>query len=95
MRKLILGCAAGVLTLSAVTASVAQDKRRPNASVELTVTDAAGKRIELGSLPQADRQRVISLRNNIQQWGNQQSRPIRVTLSCKYPPLSCTLTVNF
>ncbi len=95
MKKLSLGCAAVVLAFSGTTAGVAQERKALASNVELSVMDDAGKRVELSALSPADRQRVVSLKNSLQQWGNEQSQRVSVTISCKFKPLSCTIIVAF
>ena len=94
MKNLVMMGAAAFLAMSAPTASAAQSEKRQKAVVEVSIVDEAGKSIALADLPPVERQRVTSLRNNLQQWGNQQQR-VRITVSCKYPPLSCTITIQF
>lgn len=95
MKKFVLGAAAALLAVSGLAASPAQAERRQNAMVSVSVVDSAGKSIELIALPEVDRQRVISLRNGIERWGNQQPQKVKVSIHCTHPPLRCTLTVEW
>ena len=95
MKRFVFGTAAALVAVSGLAASAAQAERRQNATVAVSIVDGAGKSIELTALPQADQQRVISLRNSIERWGNQQSQRVKISFNCTYPPLRCTLTVEW
>ena len=77
------------------TVNAAHERRRRPADVQLAVTDATGRSITPASLPPQERQRVASLQSSLQQWGNQQSQRVSVTIRCSYPPLRCEITINF
>lgn len=94
MRDLILLGAAACLAMSG-PAATAQQPERQKASVELSIVDAGGKRVEVSALRPADQQRVRSLRRSLEQWGNQQSQRVKITIACSYPPLRCTITIEF
>lgn len=95
MKKLVFVCAAA-LALSGLAASAAESKDRQNAKVELSLTNEEGRNIELNELPQIERQRVTTLRNSLQQWGNQQSQRVTIIIDCKsLRPLDCTVTIRF
>ncbi|GGA53278.1 hypothetical protein [Sphingomonas psychrolutea] len=95
MKNFVLGSAAVVLALTGAAPGVAQTQKRQNASVELRVTDAAGKGVELRALPQEEQQRINSLRTSLQEWGNQQPQRVRITIECRFKPFGCTITVAF
>lgn len=95
MKHLMLGAAAVIMVAGGPAASANQAERRQNAVVEVSVTGADGRTLQMGDLSQADRQRVVSLRNSLQQWGNQQSQRVSITIRCSYPPLRCEITVRF
>lgn len=95
MKKYAVGCAAVMLALNGASAVAALDQRGQKASVELSVVGADGRVVQLGALSQGDRERVASLRNSLQQWGNQQSQRLSITINCSYPPLRCSVDIRF
>ena len=93
MRKLAFVLAAAAL-LTTGPAGAFQPQRRPVAAVELIVTDSQGRAVDVATLPPRERQRVGSLRNAMQQWGNQQGERLSITIRCTYPPLRCEITIS-
>jgi TolA-binding protein len=94
MRNVVLGLAAVSLALGATGAAVGAPRAK-TAEVALSIVDAEGRSLELGALPQAERQRVVSLRNNLQQWGNQQGERLVITIRCTRPPFRCEIEVKW
>ena len=77
------------------TATATQGPRHQRADVQLSVTDPAGRSIAATSMPPSERERVATLQSSLQQWGNQQSQRVSVTIHCTYPPLRCDITITF
>lgn len=85
----------GVPVAKGTTATAAQAQRHQRADVQMTVTDAAGRTITPSSIPPQERRRMTSLQSSLQQWGDQQSQRVTVTIHCSYPPLRCEITISF
>jgi len=93
MKRFALGATIALITVSGFAATSAQAEPRQKATVAVSIVDDAGKSLEMSALPQIDQQRMTSLRNNMERWGNQQSQRVTISIRCTYSPLRCTLTV--
>lgn len=95
MNSLILGISAAFLALNGSVAGASQDRQRESGTVKVIVIDGDDKIFQLHALPRVERQRVLSLREALQRWSDGQEQRVNITIFCKYPPLSCTITIQF
>jgi hypothetical protein len=95
--KLIAAAAALAVSGSALNLplDVANAAPGSRAEVSLTIKDARGRQQALSALPRADQARIASLRESLQNWGDGQQQRVKITVSCSYPPLTCTITIRF
>lgn len=85
------------------TSSMQGQKAAPSAStLEIRVVDPKGQTIPYETLPkdvQANLERVRKAAESLMVTpgggGDAQRQRVKVTVSCSYPPLKCTITINF
>ncbi len=98
---LVLSLASPVLSVAQVGKSTMQGQQaRPGASaVEVQIVDPNGQPVRADSLPkdvQANLNRVKRAAESLTSPpGAPDAQRVKITVSCSYPPLRCTITIAF
>ena len=103
MKRISFAVAMATFVLASTAGAPAQTKpesenaRQASISAQkipVKVTDASGKAIQVESLPPDSRAQVERVRSAAQSLAGQPAK-FKVTVNCSYPPLKCTITVEF
>jgi len=108
MKRISLAVAMATFVLTSTAGAPAQTKPGSEArqasisapKIPVKVTDASGKEVQVESLPPDSRAQVERVRKAADSLvarpgGTAEAAKIKVTVNCTYPPLVCTITVQF
>jgi hypothetical protein len=108
MKRIPIAVAMAIFVLTSTAGAPAQTKPGNESSrqasipaqrIPVKVTDANGKAVQVESLPPDSRAQVERVRSAAESLMGQpataEKSKVKVTVNCSWPPLKCTITVEF